>query len=520
MSERTSTFQAANRVLDPDDCQREPFAGVNRGIAEQIAREKAEAGQQLSYVYPSKVWEYPWAITRHPLPDGEIVLDAGCGVSALPIYLAARGATVVAIDNDMRWLSMEGRAATFHRVPVVPVQMDMTALAFPDESFDRVYCISVLEHIEQERQPTAVREMVRVLRPGGLFYLTVDYDERERRSDDDVVYDRLALQRWGIAPSGCEIEGTTDYSRPDWDEHHHRMRAFKMHTFAAMAVALRKPPASGPESGAAIAARRSRAGRADDGFFAGIDLGDLGSIDGDRIARAAALGARDVRIDVLGGGEAVSRDGAGRAAGIDEARLAKLSEVSARLRAAGLSAWWSLLDGRRADAALVDGAEAAEAFAARVLAPLLERVDVAGARAIAPLAGAEGSAARLDWGRVHAWTTAVARAAHERAGDLPIAGGSSVSAIVDGRLDGAALDVYALDAAEGSPSAAALPPAAFVSLVRDVVVGSSDGASAIDRARELGYAGIFVLLDRASDETIAASLRRHALDGRTGPGGA
>lgn len=250
--------QALNRVLTPSDLRTEALAVHNRGIAALIHAEKAQAGEQLSFVYPSKVWEYPWALSRHPLPDGEMVLDAGCGVSTLPLYLAQSGATVVALDVDVRWLTMLRRAARFHDLPVVPLMGDMVGLGFPDATFDRVYCISVLEHLPVEQQPTAVREMARVLRPGGVLYLTVDYDEHERRSESDVVYDRLAVQRHAIAPSGLVIEGSTRWGVDDWEAQRSAMREFKLHSFGAMGVVLRKPPADGPESAAAIEARAAR----------------------------------------------------------------------------------------------------------------------------------------------------------------------------------------------------------------------------------------------------------------------
>jgi len=284
--------QPDNRILEPDDCRREPFLGVNREIAALIDTEKERAGEQLSFVYPSKVWEYPWAITREALPEGELVLDAGCGVSTLPIYLATKGATVVALDSHPDWLAMEARAARFHGAPVVPVQMDMRELRFPDGTFDRVYCISVLEHVPAEDQPRTVREMARVLRPGGRLYLTVDYDERERRSRDDVVYDRLALQRNAIEPSGLVVEGTTDYGHDDWATHHDRMRHFKLHTFAAMSVLLRKPTAAEAD---AIEARRPKS------FFRGVTLEDPA-----RVAAASERGF-DVAAVVLEGSDDAKR---------------------------------------------------------------------------------------------------------------------------------------------------------------------------------------------------------------------
>lgn len=47
---------------------------------------------------------------------------------------------------------------------------DATKLTFSDASFDLVYSISVIEHIH-ERYPDAVKEMIRVLKPGGYLYL-------------------------------------------------------------------------------------------------------------------------------------------------------------------------------------------------------------------------------------------------------------------------------------------------------------------------------------------------------------
>jgi SAM-dependent methyltransferase len=46
---------------------------------------------------------------------------------------------------------------------------DVTALAFPDDSFDVVTCFETVEHIDQPAQERFVAEAARVLRPGGLL---------------------------------------------------------------------------------------------------------------------------------------------------------------------------------------------------------------------------------------------------------------------------------------------------------------------------------------------------------------
>ena len=50
---------------------------------------------------------------------------------------------------------------------------------FPDNTFDRITCVSVLEHILKPEEPHAhypcLRELRRILKPGGLLAVTVDY---------------------------------------------------------------------------------------------------------------------------------------------------------------------------------------------------------------------------------------------------------------------------------------------------------------------------------------------------------
>jgi SAM-dependent methyltransferase len=48
---------------------------------------------------------------------------------------------------------------------------DATRLSFPDNSFDLVYSVSVIEHI-YEKYVRAVQEMIRVVKPGGYVYVT------------------------------------------------------------------------------------------------------------------------------------------------------------------------------------------------------------------------------------------------------------------------------------------------------------------------------------------------------------
>jgi len=97
--------------------------------------------------------------------QGCSVLDVGCGDGTLALLSIEEGAArVQGCDPDPR---MVARAhARFARAGV---SIDLTvaqaqALPFPDNSFDVVFCITVLAFIPDAG--AALREMARVLRPG------------------------------------------------------------------------------------------------------------------------------------------------------------------------------------------------------------------------------------------------------------------------------------------------------------------------------------------------------------------
>jgi ubiquinone/menaquinone biosynthesis C-methylase UbiE len=158
--------------------------------------------------YPIRRTEYPWAVLNAKLDKPMKILDIGSGISLFPIYLASKGHEVYSIDNDeilMNRLSPE--LAKMSGVNVKYSFGNATKIEFDDESFDRVFCISTIEHLEEEYVDekyvnyhkknldiTAIGEMLRVLKFGGLLIMTFDWseDKNELRSYKiDDIYDRV-----------------------------------------------------------------------------------------------------------------------------------------------------------------------------------------------------------------------------------------------------------------------------------------------------------------------------------------
>jgi ubiquinone/menaquinone biosynthesis C-methylase UbiE len=107
---------------------------------------------------------------------GKEVLDFGSGTGALAVAVALKGASVTAVDPTQVSLdACNWRARYFgldDRVRTVAVGIE-PGLPFPDGHFDMVTCNSVFEFIPTRRDEY-IRELVRVLRPGGHLVVSTE----------------------------------------------------------------------------------------------------------------------------------------------------------------------------------------------------------------------------------------------------------------------------------------------------------------------------------------------------------
>ncbi|WP_193318537.1 class I SAM-dependent methyltransferase [Nonomuraea phyllanthi] len=116
---------------------------------------------------------------RLPVGPGVRVLDLGCGGGRHAFEVLRRGADVIAFDMDQSELDgVAGMFAAMDKAGEVPpgasgqiVQGTALDMPFEDGAFDRVIAAEVLEHIPDDM--AAMREIFRVLRPGGTAAVTV-----------------------------------------------------------------------------------------------------------------------------------------------------------------------------------------------------------------------------------------------------------------------------------------------------------------------------------------------------------
>ena len=117
---------------------------------------------------------------------GMKVLDVGCGRGEIVRHCARLGADAFGIDYapvavSMSQKAVEGEEQRLGKTGVA--QADAKTLPFPDGYFDRVLMFDVVEHLYPWELHTAMLDVGRVMKPGGLFVV---------HTAPNVWYDRFA----------------------------------------------------------------------------------------------------------------------------------------------------------------------------------------------------------------------------------------------------------------------------------------------------------------------------------------
>ena len=110
------------------------------------------------------------------------VLEFGCGFSYPYIYFSKFCEEFI-LSDDFSWCKRDYAikdkldpntviTEAKKHFNVKPMQFSATKIPFPDNYFDKVYSISVMEHIEKDSK--AMDEVYRVLKPGGKFVFTTE----------------------------------------------------------------------------------------------------------------------------------------------------------------------------------------------------------------------------------------------------------------------------------------------------------------------------------------------------------
>jgi SAM-dependent methyltransferase len=147
---------------------------------------------------------------------GASALEVGCGAASCARWLAGRGARVVALDLSAGMLRQAALASERSSVAVPLVQAGAEQLPFLDESFD--LACSAFGAVPFVADPGAVmREVARVLRPGGRWVFAVNHPMRWMFSDDPGPDGLTITQSYFDRSPYVEVDAD---GRPSYVEHH------------------------------------------------------------------------------------------------------------------------------------------------------------------------------------------------------------------------------------------------------------------------------------------------------------
>jgi 2-polyprenyl-3-methyl-5-hydroxy-6-metoxy-1,4-benzoquinol methylase len=149
-------------------------AGTGRrtGDAVRIAGDYQHRARTEGFVV-QRFWhaEKERVIRRFAAPrPGERVLDVGCGSGVVADLLASMGSIVTAVDGNPDAVAYA--RCTFRRENLEFRQALVDELDFAAGSFDRIYCLELIEHIYENQVASLFRACHRLLRPAGTLTVT------------------------------------------------------------------------------------------------------------------------------------------------------------------------------------------------------------------------------------------------------------------------------------------------------------------------------------------------------------
>lgn len=129
----------------------------------------------LSYLNPQK---------------GEKILDVGCGVGTFAFHSAKQGAFGYGVDYSKESIEMAKLVSSKYNLSKKTkfTVADATKLPFENNFFDKIVSADFVEHIYYDETEKAVKEMMRVLKPGGVLVL---YTPNRNPQTLNVIFQKL-----------------------------------------------------------------------------------------------------------------------------------------------------------------------------------------------------------------------------------------------------------------------------------------------------------------------------------------
>jgi ADP-heptose:LPS heptosyltransferase/SAM-dependent methyltransferase len=187
--------------------------------------------------------------------QGKRVLDVGCACGSILRGLGEAGAVVEGIDLCEHMIEL-GRQKWPDMAPLLHVADAAHLQRFENNSWQAIHSAQVAEHWEPTAVPQILRELHRVVAPGGLFFCALDTDElfaRQHRdmSTEDPTHICVKPRAWWteqLAKTGW-TDVTAEFEPALLDHHDSFLKLYDWDYFIARKVVPELPEANYPLAG-------------------------------------------------------------------------------------------------------------------------------------------------------------------------------------------------------------------------------------------------------------------------------
>lgn len=139
------------------------------------------------------------SLLRHCGLDGARLVEYGCGAAGISIYLRERGFRVIAADIAVGALEVARINDSRHRrrasTDLPLLRADTLDLPFADRALDGAMSFGLLEHFDDQSLDALMREVCRVIRPGGLFLADIIPARFNARAVGNAINAAAAMAR-------------------------------------------------------------------------------------------------------------------------------------------------------------------------------------------------------------------------------------------------------------------------------------------------------------------------------------
>jgi SAM-dependent methyltransferase len=165
--------------------------------------------EQERLVEQAEHWRHRLIRDGTELVPGTRLLEVGCGVGAVLAVLGQEfpGVSLTGVDIEPKQLDFARGHLRRAGVEARLVEAEALALPFADESFDQVWMMWFLEHVDDP--PAVLREARRVIAPGGaITAIEVDYSTCRAEPSTPSIEALIRAMVQGMAASGWSDAGT------------------------------------------------------------------------------------------------------------------------------------------------------------------------------------------------------------------------------------------------------------------------------------------------------------------------